>query len=109
MKSVPEGDFTYGQGVKSRSDVRWGFHVHMQFSVNPPPRPTFYNYNMTDPIDRLCRDAIRKCDTMSVSWTNGELTGHLDSVDRDFVMDVANAFARMCDRRERERERNGKI
>lgn len=54
---------------------------------------------MIDPVDRIIRDAIRRCDKMSVSWTNGELTGHLDSVDHDFIVDVSNAYARMCDRR----------
>ena len=58
---------------------------------------------MIDPVDRIIRDAIRRCDKMSVSWTNGEMTGHLDSVDHDFIVDVSNAFARMCDRREQMR------
>lgn len=60
-------------------------------------------YTMIDPVDRIIRDAIRRCDKMSVSWTNGELTGHLDSVDHDFIVDVSNAYARMCDRREQMR------
>lgn len=60
-------------------------------------------YTMIDPVDRIIRDAIRRCDKMSVSWTNGEMTGHLDSVDHDFIVDVSNAFARMCDRREQMR------
>lgn len=58
---------------------------------------------MKDPVDRILRDAIRKCDKMSVSWTNGEMTGHLESVDHEFIIDVSNAFARMCDRREQTR------
>ena len=60
---------------------------------------------MADSVDRLCIADICSCDKISVSWTNGELTGHLDSVDRDFVADIVDALVRMCERR----ERNGKV
>ena len=48
-------------------------------------------------------DSIRECDSIHVSWTNGEMTGHLESVDHEFIVDVSEAFARMCSRRENKR------
>lgn len=52
-------------------------------------------------------DSIRGCDWIHISWANGEMTGHLESADHEFIADVSNAFARMCDRRESKRT-NGK-
>lgn len=65
---------------------------------------------MRDPTDRIIRDAIYKADRIELTWHNGETIGHVTSSDHEFAVDMANAFARLCDRREREREkrmRNG--
>ncbi len=60
---------------------------------------------MKDPTDRKCRDAIWEADKVELSWWNGELMGHLTTSDHEFAVDIANAFARLCDRREKEREK----
>lgn len=60
---------------------------------------------MKDPTDRLCRDAIYEADKIELRWYNGESIGSISSADHEFAVDMANAFARLCDRREREREK----
>lgn len=50
--------------------------------------------------DRINRDAMRKADRMQVVWYNGETIGTVATMDREFAKDVANAYARMCDRQE---------
>ena len=58
---------------------------------------------MIDKTDMDCMDSIRGCDSIHISWTNGKMTGHLKSVDHEFIVDVSEAFARMCGRRENKR------
>lgn len=58
---------------------------------------------MTNRNDRITRDAMRKADRMQIVWYVGETIGTIATMDREFAKDVANAYARMCDRME---ERN---
>lgn len=60
---------------------------------------------MRDPIDRTIRDAMRTADSMKIVWANDPMEAEIKTTDREFIHDVANAFARLCDRREKERNR----
>lgn len=73
---------------------------------NPPIRLNLQA--MIDKTDRILRDAIRKSEQVKVSWTNGPCQGFIASSDRQFIFDLANAYARMCDRREQKRKEYGK-
>lgn len=60
---------------------------------------------MKDPTDRKFRDAIYAADKVQIRWWNGETIGDFISTDHELAVDLANAFARCVDRREKERER----
>ena len=64
---------------------------------------------MRDRNDRLLRDAIRKADWMEISWRNGVSSGSFTTMDGEFAKDVANAFARYCDRMEQQLNGNGEF
>lgn len=53
---------------------------------------------MTNRNDRIVSDAIRQADRLQVIWYNGPSVGQFSSMDAEFVKDVANAYARLCDR-----------
>lgn len=53
---------------------------------------------MTNRNERIVRDAIRQADRLQVIWYNGPSVGQFSSMDAEFVKDVANAYARLCDR-----------
>lgn len=55
---------------------------------------------MRDRNDRLRRDAMRKADLMRVTWDNGPVSTSMQTMDREFMVDVSNAYARYCDRME---------
>ena len=57
---------------------------------------------MTSATDRIIRDAIRKAERIEVIWRNeGPCQGQFATQDREFAVDLANAYARMCDRQEK--------
>lgn len=60
---------------------------------------------MIDKTDRILRDAIRKSEQVRFSWTNGPCEGFITTTDRQFIFDMANAYARLCDRREKARNK----
>lgn len=55
---------------------------------------------MIDKNSRILRDAIRKAEWVEVRWKNGFCGGQFATMDTEFAKDVANAYARMCDRHE---------
>lgn len=55
---------------------------------------------MKDKSSRIVRDAIREADRTQIMWWNGESVGSFATMDEEFARDVANAYARLCDRLE---------
>jgi len=55
---------------------------------------------MKDKNSRIVRDAIREADRTQIMWWNGESVGSFATMDEEFARDVANAYARLCDRLE---------
>lgn len=55
---------------------------------------------MKDKNSRIVRDAIREADRTQIMWWNGESVGSFATMDDEFARDVANAYARLCDRLE---------
>jgi len=59
---------------------------------------------MTSATDRIIRDAIRTAERVEVIWFSADedrTIGQFATMDREFAKDVANAYARMCDRWEK--------
>ena len=55
---------------------------------------------MKDKNSRIVRDAIREADRTQIMWWNGENMGSFATLDDEFAKDIANAYARLCDRLE---------
>ena len=55
---------------------------------------------MKNKNSRIVRDAIREADRTQIMWWNGESIGSFATMDEEFARDVANAYARLCDRLE---------
>lgn len=55
---------------------------------------------MKNKNSRIVRDAIREADRTQIMWWNGESVGSFATMDEEFARDVANAYARLCDRLE---------
>ena len=55
---------------------------------------------MKDKNSRIVRDAIREADRTQIMWWNGESVGSFATMDEEFARDMANAYARLCDRLE---------
>lgn len=58
---------------------------------------------MTNPNDRITRDAIRKSRKVVIRFGKDETRVAMTVEDPEFINDIANAFARHCDREERKR------
>ena len=55
---------------------------------------------MKNKNDRIKRDAMRTADRMQVIFYNGPMMTTFATLDREFMKDVANGYARLCDRQE---------
>lgn len=64
---------------------------------------------MIDKNSRIVRDAIRKAERTQVMWWNGESMGTFATLDEEFAKDIANAYARLCDRQEKSIFKNSKL
>lgn len=57
--------------------------------------------------DRIMRDAMRSAKMMEIIFMKDGTRAQWSTMDKEFMTDVANAFARLCDRLERQLERYG--
>lgn len=55
---------------------------------------------MTNKNDRIVRDALRTAERVQIIWYEGGAKGTFATMDREFAKDLANAYARLCDRQE---------